>query len=1093
MDSRAPAPIRYVHGNRLESLAARLASALAVAPLADPLAAETIVVPHPGMRRWLERELARHWGIAARLSFPLPGRLVWELMAALTGIPADPSPYAPERLALRILAVLPDAMRDRAAGLPRSLASDLDAPLAAWQFAVRMARRFDEYLVFRPDWPLAWESGRLVLPQAGDERWQADLWRRTRAGLQVEHRAALRERALATLRSDASGIAQLLPARLTVFGVPTMPPPALDLIAALAGRIEVTWYHLNPSADWWVDLRGERELAQMRAVWRRLGQTDRSETYEVGHPLLPAWGRVGREFLKLLHGRTDLSVHDEDAFESPGADSLLHWLQRGLLLLDPDHELPPALERATESVRVHACAGAQREVEVLHDALLDVLSTENPPALHEIVVMTPDLARYAPLVDAVFGGAPPERRIPYTIADQAFAQAHGLAGVFLTLLALPRGRLGAAEVLDWLRCDAIARRFGVDRAGLDLAQQWVAELGVRWGLDAESRRAAGLGDFDDGCWRHALDRLLLGAATGPVDGLVGGVRPWTDLEGGMVQTAGALARCVETLAHWRARLARARTASEWATTGRELIADCFDESDKWPADAAALNGVREALHTLAEDAKAAGAQALALDHAVLLDALTERLQAPSPRQRYPGAGVTVCAMVPMRNVPFRVVCLLGLDDARFPRRDRDDGHHLMALDPRDGDRSLREDDRYLFLEAVLAARDRLILSYTARNPRDGAEQPPSPLVDELLDFLVRAWPEATAKTVRATLVHAAPERACDAAGFEQPASASFAAEWLPSARAAAGATPDADASAWSSTVPNGGDVGVEALLKFVRHPARDFARRALGLKLEYDSPVEPSESFALDGLGKFLVDERLIEAIAAGADGDDALMPVVRSEGLLPAGHAAHAAFGDALVRAHAFVQAWRDGPGLRGGQPPIPLDVRVGGWRVRGSLPDLDRGRVVVVRPSNWYGSQWMTVGLGAALAHLAGADDSPAWALERAKGVPVAWRLDPALLPAHWLADVLALWARAGVGPVPLWRKASWAFAEYADVDLDRARKEALKTWSGDYIWDGECDDDATAVAARAYDDPLGPEFEELAVHVLGPLLQARTPADV
>jgi exodeoxyribonuclease V gamma subunit len=1090
MHSRSPAPIRYVHGNRLEVLAARLAQDLVQEPLADPLAAETIVVPHAGMGRWLERELARHWGIAARLALPLPGGFAWQLMSGLAGLPKDPSPYDPQRLALRVLAVLPDVVRDRAAGFPATLARDLEEPLAAYRFAGRIAQRFDEYLVFRPEWLLAWEAGRRALPDAIDEPWQAALWRRVRDGLDAPHRAALRERALATLHTGFTIREDLLPQRLSVFGVATLPPPVLDLVAALAGRIDVAWYHLNPCVEWWPESRSDRELADKRAHWRRIGEPDRTGEYEVGHPLLAAWGVVGREFLQLLQGRTDIVVQDEDLFEEPALDSTLHWLQRGMVRMDPGLADAPPLERAGESVRILACAGAQREVEVLHDALLEALAADPALAPHDIVVMSPDLARHAPLVDAVFGGAPPARRIPYTIADRTLAQEHGLAEPFLALLALPRSRLTAPEVLDLLRADAIARRFGLAGEGIALAERWVAELGIRWGLDAGMRRAEGLGDFDDGAWLPGLDRLLLGAATGEIDGLVAGVRPWSDLEGGLLQSAGALARFIDTLARWRERLGSPRPATAWAAAGRELVVEFFDEADATADEAAAMEAMRDALKSLADDAQAAGTGAIALDHAAALPALAERLQAPSTRQRYPGTGVTVCAMVPMRNVPFRIVCLLGMDDARFPRRDREDGHDLLAGRHRDGDRSLRADDRYLFLEAILAARDKLLLTYTARNPRDGSPQPPSALVEELVEFLSRGRPPGDARSL---LVETAAERAIAPANFAASQRASYASEWLPAALATTRPEVCGDETGWPEVPAPGGVVEIDELLAFVRNPARNTARRVLGLVTEHEPAIEPEEPFALDDLERWQVTTRLIDAMLEGSEDPATLRRHVKAEALLPAGNAANAEFGRVLERARALVEAWTEGPGQRDARATVPIDVGVGTWRVRGALRGLDARGAALMRASNWKAPPWLELALGATLGRAAGVSTEAAWAIERDKDDARIWRLDPAALPAEWLEDLLCAWREAGTRPLPLWRRAGWVFAQHADADLEKARREAASEWVGNYYQDGEADDDATGIVARAFASPLGEEFEARARQLLVPIVRARRKAGV
>lgn len=1087
-----PAPLPYLHDQRLERLAARLAHDLARAPLADPLAREWIVVPHPGMGRWLERELARHWGIAAALELALPGRVLWELAARLAGVEGLDSPWERERLALRILALLP-ASRVGADPVrwPESLLPALDEPRAAWELAQRLARRYEEYLLYRPDWIAAWESGARVLPLEADEAWQAALWRRLARGAVVPHRAGVRAHAMAQLAGAASGTVAGLPPRLSVFGLPALAPPQLEFLAALGRHLELRWYHLNPGSGWWADIRGEKERARLRARGRAVAEDDEAES---AHPLLASWGRVGRDFLQTLYGEPGFAVHEGAEPAPPAPRSLLGWLQHGLWAMEPRAQQPPALAQGGESLRVHACASALREVEILHDELLAAFDADPTLAPHEVVVLTPDIEHYGPLVDAVFGAAPADRRLPWSVADRGPGAGTGLAGAFLQLLALPQSRLRAGEVIDLLRVPAIARRHGIDGDGLAQSLAWVEATGVRWGLDAGFRAELELGHHGDGSWRAGLDRLWLGVASGEVPGLVAGLRPWSDIEGAAVEVAAALTRCVENLAAWRRRLRAPRPAAAWAEAARQLLADFCDEDAADAGERAALDAVREALIALEADAAVAGVEDLALDHAALRAELASRLAQPSARQPFPGSGVTVCAMVPMRNVPFRHVYVLGLDATRFPRQHRDEGHDLLRAARRTGDRDLRDDDRYLFLETLLAARERLCLSYTRVAPRDGAAQSPSPLVEELLQFLTSAYHLATPDALRAALVRSPPAHAHAAPNFDAGAPQSYASQWLPLARAAL-APPRAEVPPpWPAPVAamagTPATIDLAALLRFVRHPARDMARVLVGYTEEAESVLEDDEDYALDALGSYRLCEHLVFALAQGERPREELLAMARAEGLLPAGHAADAAFDDACARAGRLLRALRAGPGVPAPAPPLELSLEVGRWRLDGSLPALDARGVVLARAGRWHGQHALELALSAAIAHAAGIVSAPAWAIAESGRALEAWRLDPARLPVDWLQRLLETYERSRVQPLPLWRRTSWAHAGAGAAD---PMKPARAAWETTQRHEGEQADPPSAVLARAFADPLGGEFAQLADSLLRPIAAAMEPTRV
>ena len=1087
-----PVLLPYRHDQRLERLAAWLARDLAAAPVADPLAREWIVIPHPGMGRWLERELARHWGVAAALELVLPGRLLWQLAARIAGHEGAESPWERERLALRIQGQLPgsgdgpDPVR-----WPEALQALLRQPRAAWELAQRLARRYEEYLLYRPDWILAWEAGARALPQEPDEAWQAALWRRLVRGSAVPHRAGMRAQALARLVAAEPGSLAGLPARLSVFGLPALAPPQLELLAALGRHVDLHWYHLNPGSGWWADMRSAAERARLRR--RRAGDEDEPEP---AHSLLASWGRVGRDFLQGLYGEGGFAIHELGDPEPPAAGSLLGWLQRGLWEVDPAAVAPPALERARESLEIRACATALREVEVLHDDLLRAFDADPALAPHEVVVLTPDIERYGPLVDAVFGAASDECRIPWSVADRGAGGRSGLAAAFLQLLALPQSRLRAGEVLDLLRIPAIARRHGIDGDGHARAQAWVDATGVRWGLDAAFRAELELGDHGDGSWRAGLDRLWLGVAAGDVDGLVAGLRPWSDIEGAEVDDAAALTRCVETLAAWRRRLRAPRPAAAWADAGRALLADFCDEDGADADERAALDAVREALVALESDAALAGVADFALDPVAARAEIEARLALPAARQPFPGSGITVCAMVPMRNVPFRHVHVLGLDATRYPRPSRDEAQDLLRAARRAGDRDLRDDDRYLFLETLLATRERLVLSYTCLAPRDGASQAASPLVEELLDFVRAAYPGVPAGDFRAALVRVPPAQAHSAANFAAAAPSSYAVQWLPLARA--GAVPPIVVAAppWPGQAGESGGAPVEsgidlaALLRFARHPARDMARVLVGYVEDAAPALGDDEDFALDGLGRFRLVERLVELLAADELPRGHVLRAVRAEGLLPAGHAALAPFDEACERARRLLRALRAGPGLAPADAPRMIAVSCGPWRITGSLPILDSRGVVLARAGRWHGQHALELALSAKLGCMAGLATQPAWALAESGPAVEAWRLDATRLSEDWLARFIGLYQRSRCVPLPLWRKTSWA---HANANEAERMKAARAEWEDGFRHGGEHGDPATAVLARAFDDPLGAEFEQVSRELLVPVAAVMEPVHV
>lgn len=1038
------ARLRYLFGNGLAALAGRLADDLAAEPLADALDLDVVVVPHPGMGRWLQQFLAQRWGIATALDIVQPNQFAWRAVRMLRAELPDTSAYDREPLLWRIHALLPMLAREPAFATIADYLSD-DDPRKAYELADRLASVFEQYLLYRPGWLARWQRGEPMGAKHPHEAWQAELWRRLRADIDEPHRAEL-IRELARRLHEGKVDASALPPRVNVLGVSSLPPVYLELFAALSAHTELRLYHLNPSAEYWGDITIARERPRLIAKLKREGVAEPESYLDEGHPLLASWGRLGRDFVQLLFGQAQLEIDDELVTHEAEPRSVLDWLRAGIARLDPALPAPPL----DDSLRIVGCASRLREVEVLHDALLERFDRDPTLTPRDVVVMTPRLGDYAPLVDAVFGAAPEARRIPYTIADRATGGAHAITRAFRTLLDLPRSRLPASEVLDLLRVAAIARKFGIGSDDQARLVEWIECTRIRWGLDGAERDRAGFGDYDEFSWRAGLDRLLLGYATGDVDELVGGTLPFAGIEGQGAAAAGALARFVERLAEWRARLATSRDIEAWQGLLGNLLLDLFDGERGTMEELAALDSVREVLKDLRTDMERAAADGVAIAHAVMQAALEARFEQPERRQRLLSTGVTVCAMVPMRNVPFRVVCLLGLDDGEFPRREPAASFSLMRAFPQLGDRNRSDDDRYLFLEALLAARDHLHLSYQAVNARDGSERAPASVVEELARFVEQGisgkdrdlrrshnsqGPVGATRVAIPSFWTKAPATPFAPAAFD-PASPhqTYADEWLPAAEAALGPreapAPFAAATELQRDEPE--VIALDDLLAWIRDPPKDYCRRVLELSLPLSRESEDDEPFEHSGLDAYQLNDALLARLARRPDADDAwLSACMRAEGLLRPGRLGDADARDAIANVRRLVALFRN---RFDGKPRESREVeaRIGALVVRGRLDDVAGGIPYRLRAGRARGTDWLALAVSAKLIN---ADE--AWFLGFDEGAASEAKLDVAKIDESWLPGVVLLYVRSRAGFLPLTRSASWEYAFVAAKGGDAVAK--------------------------------------------------------
>jgi exodeoxyribonuclease V gamma subunit len=498
----------------------------------------------------------------------------------------------------------------------------------------------------------------------------------------------------------------------------------MDILAATSTITEVNLFLLSPTREYWSDIIPDKART-------RLAPDERAFRIE-GNPLLASLGKLGRDFSDVVIEIGDVAAAQEDLYKDPGEASLLDALQSDILNLRSAGDVSEKLSIAPDdrSIQIHSCHSPMREIEVLFDNLLAILDKGEGIEPRDIVVMTPNVEIYAPYIATVFEGCQDTaKRIPYSIADRSLTSEGRIAAVVLKLLGLPGGRLPVTEVYDILVATPVRKCFDLDDNELESIRCWLQETRVRWGMDEHDRVRHGLPAYRENSWRAGLDRLLLGYAM-PDDGeaLFEGMLPYDEMEGGDARTLGKYAEYIERIAELARKLVMPRTLSEWRDELRMLLAGFIAADEESARELAAVVGIVENIVELEGAAGFTGQVGLG----VIRSWLSGRLAKEEKGLGFMTGGVTFCAMLPMRSIPFRVVALIGMNDGDFPTAPRFD---LISRNPRRGDRSLRDEDRYLFLESILSARQYFYISFVGQSIKDNCEIPPSVLVSEFLDSI----------------------------------------------------------------------------------------------------------------------------------------------------------------------------------------------------------------------------------------------------------------------------------------------------------------------------------------------------------------------
>ncbi|WP_261370017.1 exodeoxyribonuclease V subunit gamma [Yersinia aldovae] len=1029
------------------------------------------------------------------MEFPLPATFIWDMFTrVLPGIPKE-SAFSKDAMTWKLMWLLPDLLENPVFSSMKRYLSDDDDKRKIHQLAARVADLFDQYLVYRPEWLDSWERGQLIDNLDETEQWQALLWveltRYTRQLEQPEwHRANLYQRFIRTLHeSDVCPVG--LPKRVFICGISALPPVYLQALQALGKHIDIHLMFTNPCRYFWGDIQDYAFLAKLQSRKRRhyresielnlFRNPEQAEQLfnadgeqDLTNPLLASWGRLGRDHMFLLSQVDD--IQEVHAFVDIEPDNLLQGIQHDILELE-DHAVigtsPETLAHSggkrllalsDRSLSLHVCHSPQREVEVLQDSLLGLLAANPELTPRDIIVMVADIDSYTPYIQATFGNASGERYLPFAISDRKASQAHPALQAFITLLDLPQSRFTSEHVLALLEVPALANKFGIAEDDLRRLRHWVGESGIRWGLDDDNVRELSLPATGQHTWHFGLTRMLLGYAMDSTAGDWQGVLPYDESSGLAAELAGQLADMLMQLSQWRQRLSEPRVLSEWLPLCRQLL-DTFFEPDN-DTEAVLVLIEQQWQKVISYGIAAQYPERVPLN--LLRDDLAGRLDNERISQRFLAGPINFCTLMPMRSIPFKVVCLLGMNDGVYPRTLPPLGFDLMAKQVRRGDRSRRDDDRYLFLEALISAQQQLYISYIGRSIQDNSKRYPSVLVSELIEYISQSYrlpgdeclsaDDSAGRVIEHLLcwhprMPFAPENFIKNSELQ-----SYAAEWLPSAESKGQAHPEFNKVLAPELLS---EVTLDELIRFYRHPVRAFFQLRLGVNFVIEeTELSDEEPFTLDNLNRYQFNTQLLNVLIDEGD-INTVFTRARAAGSLPYG-----SFGELYWESQQeeMVPLAEQIRAERKENHSIELNIEFGAITLTGWMHQIQEDGLVRWRPA----ALTAVDGLLLWIEHLVycatgGAGESRMYGR---KGT--AWRYDALGHDdaRHYLQQLIAGYQQGMCEPLLLLSKSGWAWLNHCfDSDSGqilwdeetqtKARMKLLQAWQGDQRVAGEGQD--------------------------------------
>ena len=894
-------PLILHTSNRIENLARRLVEVTEEQRLEGSLASETVMTLNPGIARWLQFEIAKMTGVSFGWDFPLPGKLFKRILAAFEPNFETAGDF-PEDLARWHLFDLLSKLEDKPSFSQVRAYCQPGSHSRRLGFANRLARLYDEYLVYRPDEIIRWEDA----PPTYD--WQAELWRRLIKNLypkaaQPRHIARIWH-ALAQQPFTPHSSLRALPPRLCIFGVSSLAPLYLDFLDTISNQIPIHIFLLQPSDLYWADLKTTKEAQKLARKFqvsqsetqcgpsnssdiqrRSLGHPEEATRvegptpkthssqdwlYDTGNPLLPAFGKQSQMFLDLLIDKN--AIQDDSAFVAPNESTQLSALQSDLFTLAKrDCESGDAPFPAFDgTLQIHSCASRRREVETIWDAIVHRLDTNPDLSPSQIIVMAPDIQVYRSHIEAVFQSKQGSSLdIPFSIADSSAASRSPVLGSLANLFKILGTRATSTDILALMETPLLREVFQYSDRDLESIEFWIRELGITWGWDSEHREQHQGFATNRNSWQEARIRLSAGLAFSSEFETPGGFDAYPEIESGLGETAGRFLECLSLLQTLRQSYKQSHSISAWRDRALELIEKLESKRDDWQREfQRAAELVRDTLPLL-PNVFATGAE--------VFNALLDKLETASSSGGYLSGGVTFCSLKPMRSIPADTICLMGMNRLDFPRIINRLKFDLMATQNRIGDRNTRDEDRQFFLETILSARSHLIISYQGISSTNDSPKEPSVVLEELQAYLRNALTSEDFSKLK----HTQKRLSFDPAYFQNnsplftydPTRASLhqrssaAPSAVSSTSSARGVTPFLESPA---TLHQSSTISLSSLIRFFQDPAKAFVLSTAKLRfVTAEEPLPQIDALKQNPLDRYQLRQALADAINSGNSLDE--------------------------------------------------------------------------------------------------------------------------------------------------------------------------------------------------------------------------------
>ncbi len=909
--------------NRLEYLAEALVKNLDE-PLSSPLEKEIILVQSKGMAKWLSLFIAEKAGICANFSFLFPKAFAYEMFKRVSNF-SENSFFDVNMLSFKIMHILPKLAEKKEFEAIKKYIEGKDEK-KLYQISEKIADNFDNYIIYRPSMISLWEKKE-------EENWQAVLWREIITEIGDDHFLKAENEFFKVLNSSLN--IKNLPERISVFSISTLPPIYLKIIHALSFFITVNIYSMNPCSHFWGDILSDKEALKEEKKYKSKNLSRDYLHIEKGNSLLACMGKCGKEFLNLIMEITDYNIEGKELFCDSGEKNLLSSIQSDILNLVERGKTAPKkiIDKNDDSIIINSCHTPLREVEILYDRILYILEKEENISCDDILIMTPDIEKYTPFIHAVF-----DTLLPFSIADRNARKRSDMIDAFFSIIELSKTRYGSLKVLSILEFESIRNKLEFNDSDIKIIKKWITDTNIRWGIDSIHKKNIGVPIFKENTWENGIEKLILGYAMQDSE-LFDKIAPYDNIDMEHAELLGDFINFTEKLFSFYNKAIKEHTLAEWSIILKDTLKTFFMENEEYFQEIQMIKEELSMLETIEE--KTSFSEKLRLD--TVADFLNKDLEKKGFVSEFLTGGITFCAALPMRSIPFKVICFMGLDFDSFPRRDIETSFNLMTKNYIPGDRCKRDDDRFLFLEALISAREKFYISYIGQSIKENSSYPPSTVVSELLDYIEQGFIHP-AKNIKEHVLTEHKLQPFSPFYFieENENFFTYNKENLHAAEAIY-LKKKRDVSFITEKLPylKKETINIKEIKRFFSNPTKYFLNERLSIFFETEKEPIETENFELKSIEKYKLENIIFKKYPYKKYAE--LYEISMQTGMLPHGAVGKSVYDNIYRKIKEFyIKAEEDAKGIK---KNVNIDLTVNGIKINGMLDNFYDNKMLILK----------------------------------------------------------------------------------------------------------------------------------------------------